>query len=255
MISQKESIPSGLFSGDHHYRTDCPETLKRTLLTLTSDASAGKLPVNAAKSAGVTAIIPPAKPYTAPVGGKTPQSSPNLGDQDEHFETLVCLGGRLGTFSPESHPRAEHYHRFVTASAAPSELFSPWRVFISVCVKVFASECAHMQSRICLFSPRSTLIKLAGRQKGAPPLRYWNIQLVYLDVFHFRKQKAFGKVPQRWDHKEITRFCWYWPAWRMSLFPCFLFASNSISNAALMISWLFDEGVFYSPLLGSNSMK
>lgn len=118
-----------------------------------------------------------------------------------------------------------------------------------VCVKV---------TWICSSSPWSTLIRLAGRKKEISSLHYWNIQLVYLVFYHFRKNRLFAWVKGRCANKGFTKqthFRWYWPTSRMSLFPSFLFASKSISNAALMISWLFDEGAFCSPFWSSNSMK
>lgn len=79
-----KSIPAEFYSWD-------PQALKRIIVTLTTDASAGKLPVNAAKSAGVTAIISSDKPYRRPVGGKIPQSLPTFKDQEENFVMVVCL--------------------------------------------------------------------------------------------------------------------------------------------------------------------
>lgn len=57
------------------------------------------------------------------------------------------------------------------------------------------------------------------------------------------------------EFRKTTNFKWYWPASRMSLFPSSVFAFDSIYNTSLMISWLFHEGVFCSPVWSSDSMK
>ncbi len=163
----------------------------------------------------------------------------------------------------------EHYHYcLVIVSNSFSSFFCGrsvqalflCRMFIlctlmSVCESVWA----YAHAKLYIFCPPHGALwsnSWVERKDFHPSLQKYSTCL--LGHLPLQKAKALAKVQGRYGGHEFrkkTCFRCFWPASRMSLFPSFLFASNSIYNAALMISWLFDEGVFCSPFWSSNSMK